>query len=601
MADVTQIQQDSKNSAQSYLNQAEAFLNSIAGYVSQTFPTINVDIPLGIFLTDAYAQTLLTDLKSRRPTSVTLTQAAFPTPATPSLVDASAVPILSIPDLVLNAPTLSLGNAPSALTQTFNKVAPEFKSPDIPARPTFTLPATPTFNPLSVPEVPALDLPIFTASEPIDTVSAPTYTFNWSESDYSSQLLDALKAELLYDIQNGGYGIEVVDERRLWERVRERELANATAKMAELTRIVEGRGLSLPSGAYFAMLGDAQQELIDKNAQASREIAIKKADLYVQNRQFTIQQSQQYEQMYIQYWGFRAERALNAAKAVVQLSIDVFNAQVAKQNLKLEGYKVAASVYETKIRASLAKLEIFKTQVEAARVDAERQRIYVEVYMTQIKAIETLMNAYRVDMEGARIKASIEEAKLNAFKTEIEAYLAQVQAKDSEFKMYTAQIAGEEAKVRLYEAQVRAHATRVAALKARSDIDVQTANLKLENNRLLIEKYRSELQKYLTDIQAYNETNRSTIAKYQADISAYNAESDITGKAMDFNRAIQTTNVELYNRRFDQSLQNARFRFEEAIRTSEFRFKAAEVGANVHTNIGVGFANQLAAIATKAE
>lgn len=604
MSDVTQIQADSKTAADQYIKQAESFLNNIASYVNTTIPVASLPPTLGLFLTETAATQILTELKSRRPTftgSTAIGASAPVSPTAPTLGDPTTPSPLNIPDLTLNPPNLNTINPPAPLNQSFNKAAPEFRSPDMPARPNFTLPAAPVFSPLPLPEVPFVDFPIFTSTEPVDTIVAPTYTFNWSETDYTSTMLTALKAKVLADLQNGGYGIEISDERRLWERTRERELANASSKMAELQRAVEGRSLTLPPGAYFAMLGNAQQELISKTASNSREIAINKAQLYVENRKFTIQQAGDIEKALIQYQGFRSERALNAAKATVELGVAIFNAQVSKQNLKNEAYRIAAQVYEAKIRASVAKLEVFKTQVEAARVDAERQRVYAEVYKIQIEAINSLISAYRVDMEAAKVKADIEQTKLMAFKTEIEGYLALVQAKDTEFKMYTAQLGGEETKVRLYKGQIEAHTSRVQAFKVRSDIDLQTTQIKVENNRILLEKYRADMQRYTTDINAKGEEIRANINKFQGDISLYGAEADVIGKGLDLTRQVQTVNSEIYMKSFDAAVVNAKFQFDTALKANEFRLKAAEMGANIHTNVGVGFANQLAAIATKAE
>jgi hypothetical protein len=600
MATVTEIQSNSSNSATQYINQAEGFLNRIADFTSIQGVTASLGTPL-MFLGDTLVTTALAELRATKPVAPEFSEITVNAPSAPQFLTVEVGAALNVPDLILNAPTLSLGSAPAALTQQFNKTAPEFRAPAMPDRPTYTLPAVPTFTPLATPEIPAVDLPTFTTAEPVDTISAPTYTFQYSEEEYTSELLEALRAKILNDLENGGYGIETTDETRLWERARERELANASAAMAELARSTEAKGYALPPGVYYALMGEAQKALIENTAAASREVAIKRAELFVQNRQFTIQASQQFEQMYIQYVGFRAERALNAAKSLVELGISVYNSHIAKFNLRLEAYRTAAQVYETKIRASIAKLEVFKTQVEAVKLDAERQRIYSEVYATQIKGIETLINIYRTEVDATRVKADIEKVKLDAFKTEIEAYLAQVQAKDVEFKAYTAQLTGEEAKVRLYDSQVRAHATRVAALKAAADVKVSEAELKVQNNRLLVDKYQAEMQRYITDINANSEKVRAQVSRYQGEISAYSAESEATAQGLRLGTEIQKANIELYYKSFQQALENAKFQFEGNLAASKLGLTAAEAGANIHTNLAVGFANQLAAIASKEE
>lgn len=442
-------------------------------------------------------------------------------PARPILTAFTHPDIGTIPEFTMVLPTIALPTAPSTDLPGAPGSAPETTLPALPSKPVFSLPTVPTFAPIAIPEPDAIVIPTFDMVMDFGDIVAPTTSFEWSEAEYTSALLDATRAKILNDIQNGGYGIDEDDERRMWDRARERELLNASVKIEELARTHAARGFTLPPGALYAQEADAQQDLQEKNASLSREIAIKRADMYVENRRFAITTAVQIEDMLIRQAGAIAERALNGARAQVELSVAIFNAQVARYTAKLDAFRAYATAFESRVRGALAAAEVFKTKVEAAQLAVETQRLYADVYRIQLDGVNALMGVYRTDMEAAQIAANIEQIKMQGYRTQVEAYAERVRAKAAEFGMFESQIRGETAKVQVYDASVRAYAARLSGIEAKARVADTVSRTEIAQAGAQLDTYRVDMDAYRTQIGIVSEKIKAAIETYQGQLSAY--------------------------------------------------------------------------------
>lgn len=422
-------------------------------------------------------------------------------PDIPGLGDVQQPSIPTPPSFDDVAPTINVPSVPSNSLPSAPGNSPEFNAPAIPNKPTIALPQVPSLAGIEIPSVPTVDLPAFDATLPIDQLTEPTTSFDFVEHNYSSDILETIKAKLLGDLRNGGYGIEPNDELALWERARERELKAADAAIDEATAQIASRGFILPPGALFHTQQIAEQDALDKASTLNREIALARSDLYLKNRQFVIQQSQNLEAILIQYHGARAERALNAAKAQVEVGISLYNLRVQKFQALLDSYRTQATVYETRIRANLVALESFKAQIEGVRAAIDVQALLVNVYKTQVEAANIGINLYRTEMEAAQIQASVEKLKLEAFRSSVEAYTAQVGAREAEFKMFEAQIRGEISKVEAYKASADAYGAKVGAIKVQAEAQDIIAKTKLAENAQKLDLYRAQIEGFKTEME----------------------------------------------------------------------------------------------------
>ena len=132
------------------------------------------------------------------------------------------------------------------------------------------------------------------------------------------------------------------------------------------------------------------------------------------------------------YHGAVMGRALEAAKALADTGIGYYNAQVARLNLQLDGYKTDAQVFETQVRAAVETVNVYRAQLEAVRVQGEIDRNKIETFRSQVAGVEALIGIYKTTVEAARVKADIEKLKLQAYQESVAAYVAMVQAKSVE-------------------------------------------------------------------------------------------------------------------------------------------------------------------------
>ena len=162
----------------------------------------------------------------------------------------------------------------------------------------------------------------------IQPPEAPITDFTYTDPGYASILRDPLLQKLLLDLVNGGYGIEATDEDALWTRARERETLTYQANVEEIRRQAATSTFPVPQGAMQSQLERAAQDYASKVSSINRDIMLKRSDLYVENRRFTIEKVLASESQSIELYNAVQNRALSAAQTEVQLAIALFDAGV---------------------------------------------------------------------------------------------------------------------------------------------------------------------------------------------------------------------------------------------------------------------------------
>jgi hypothetical protein len=207
---------------------------------------------------------------------------------------------------------------------------------------------------------------------------APDADFTYTDPGYASVLRDPLMQKLLVDLVSGGYGIETTDEEALWQRAREREAAGMNAAVSEALRVSASTGFPLPQGAQQKAVARAQQEYADKISSLNRDIALKRSELYLQSRQFTIEKVLASEQQSIALYNAIQDRAMRIAQLQVELAIGLFNAGVTLFRSQQEA--IIAQV-DTPLRYNQQLLAAYNSDVQAysALVNAVVQEAQVQI------------------------------------------------------------------------------------------------------------------------------------------------------------------------------------------------------------------------------
>lgn len=523
---------------------------------------------------------------------------AVPLPPAPD-VSFTAVDTPSIPEFTRLVPELALPTPPSADLPSA-PVAPSVAEPEIPTAPVVSLPTVPTFTPVTVPLPPSVDIPSFTAGLPAEDFFTPSNTFEWAEEAYASELLDAQKAKLLDNLENGGYGIETADESALWERARERELENARAATESVFAETASRGFPIPPGSSLVALQRAHQELQNRMSEVSREIALKRADLYVENRKFTIQEVRSLEAVLIGFHNSVQERALNAAKTAIEVAVSIYEAQLKRYNARLDAYRTEAQVFESKIRAALSQVEIFRTTMEGKRLEVDVQRQTVELYRAQLNGVESVINIYRAQMEAAGVRAGIERTRIDAFRALIDAYTAQVGARTAQFGMYEAQVRGEIAKVQAFEAEVRAYAARVEGLKSAAEIKLGNLRAETDQARAKADIYRSDIAAGELSLRAQVEVIDTITKRYGIDVQKFQSQLSALAEAYRLQQQRERDARDADFKTADVQLKNAELKFRALQQVIEAKLGAHRIASGYFGPVLAGYVQALQAIVSRA-
>ncbi len=445
--------------------------------------------------------------------------AALATPSAPTLVTTA----IDVPSLDATSPTIVLPAAPSTDVGAAPSGAPSIVEPTIPDAPVITLPTVPTFDELQLPSPPSFQLPAFTAVAPQNLLTPPTAQFAYVDPGYASSLHDPLVVKLLGDLQNGTYGIDPDVESALWFRARDRAAQQAMAEVEEARRAMAATSFPMPQGTMNEAIAQAEQKAQQLLSEANREIGIRRSDLYVEGRKFTIQQVAQYEKIRIDLYNATQERALNFAKATVELGIAVYDATVRNFAAQLEAYKTEASVFSERVRGELAKAELYRTQVEAEKLRVDFNRAKIEMFNAQLAAINSTVELYKSRLAAAEALIRVQAQRIEIFREQVLAYAERVRAKEAEYGIYQAQIKGQLAGLEVYKAQIDAYNARVAGLDAKARIQLQSNEALLQNFRAASQVYSNQLASFERQVSARLDEAKTKGTLYAVDVDAYRA------------------------------------------------------------------------------
>ena len=222
--------------------------------------------------------------------------------------------------------------------------------------PSGVIPAPPTFQFQAPPSV----------VMPVDDLLTPTNSFSYAEGAYDRSLLDPWRAKLLSDLQNGGYGIDTNDEIALLNRTRDREVETMLTRFEEAGRAMASRGFPLPPGELAIQFDRAVQDMQNKVSDTNREIYIDRAKRFVDNRQFTIVQVKEMENILIGFYNAVQERAINVSKLTVQMAIEIYNTILARFKARLE---FANSNWDAQYKLNQIQVELKSTVQQNIQID----------------------------------------------------------------------------------------------------------------------------------------------------------------------------------------------------------------------------------------
>ena len=319
----------------------------------------------------------------------------------------NSVALVEVPQLDKDGTLLSIDNPDGLVINITGAGADAFTRapiPDAPAVATVTAPTPPTSVVLPVPELhdaatltttemvaPAANVPAtptppaFTFDADVDEpdVFIPTHADEASLEMFDTQwdkITDKLagmyadfirryfpnECDYLGHAQHwicdtltkGGTGINPAVERQIWDRDRSRLLAEADRAEQEAMSTFAARGFPMPPGALHGAVRRIRAETRDKLAQASRDVAIKQAEMEVENVRFAVDKA-------LSLYGVVMDAAKNFITAMAtgadtsaQLLPSVTDSQSKLISAANEYYRSRISVEELRLKAATTAAEL---------------------------------------------------------------------------------------------------------------------------------------------------------------------------------------------------------------------------------------------------
>jgi len=513
----------------------------------------------------------------------------FDPPSEPSLRDV-AVPVLpSAPEFTAAKPVLNYPVAPDVLDAQLPS-SPDLEAVLLPDAPTVVLPVEPSLLNIDIPAAPVIDIPTFEFVSPSVPDAPNVGEFSFTEPEYVSSLLSAVKAKLLEWVNGATTGLEPDVEQAMFDRSRSREDAAALREQAEIRRNFATGGFPAPAGAMQAAMQDAVRQTSDKISAINREITIQVAELEQKNRQFAMERSVQLEGVLIEQASGIANRALDAAKTTITVALDLYRTIVARYQAELEGFKIQAMAFETRLKAALASLEVYRGELAGAQLVGELNKQSVMIYSERVRAITAVIEQYKAQLSGAEIISGVNRNTVAIFAEEIRAYGTQVDAKAREYDAYASQLKGEAIKVDVFSAEADAYRSEIGGYE--SLINARTTEKELEfkisqENPMNI--YRAKIDAFKGVVGAEADRVRALSQVYDTDIKKYGATID--GEVQQ-NRS----DVEEYRMRGSLLIEEARTTIQSLLANLQRLTSITSVSAEI-SKAGGSISAQLAASA----
>jgi hypothetical protein len=448
---------------------------------------------------------------------------AFPAITAPDdLALAYVAPVVpgDVPEFDGTVPVIQILNKPDALNATAPGDAPVISDVTLPDAPTVILPDAPTMELISLPTAPTLSLPVWTGTAPDGSdLTAPSIDFSWNEDYYDSTLLNSVSSRLTTMLA-GGTGLPPSIEQAIWDRGRAREDVIARKATQEAYEEFAARGFALPTGALAGRVAEVWQKNREAGSTYSRDVAVKQAELEIENLKYSVTTGIQLEGQLMTYAGQYAQRALEAAKTTVEMAINIFNAQVSLYNAQLQAYQTEATVYKELIQAESLRLEQYRTEIEAQKLIGDINMQAIQIYKTRIDALMAAVALYTAELEGVKTAVEVDRVRIEGFRATVEAYKATVEAKTSEYQAWSESIKGEATKVSIYEAQARTYGTLVDAYKTGEMVKIENMKAQLDSNEVLVKAFSAEVD-YLA------EQVKAAVAQVSTEVQIYDGQAKV--------------------------------------------------------------------------
>lgn len=485
-----------------------------------------------------------------------------------------------------SAPPFSPGSKPDPLDVDRPGSAPTVDPVEFPDPLTVTMPVLPELVDLTLPPVPTITLPTFDATAPEVDFLPPSENFGHTLQPFDSTMLTATQAKI-EEMLGGGTGLPAAIETALRERAYADVDRQELTAVQQVTEDFASRGFTEPNGVLADRLLQIRQTSQGERNKLSRDIYIRADEVERENLRFAVTQGVALTQILIGLHIREQELLLDINKFALQVSIDIFNARVTLFNAEVSAYNTFAQVYREKIQAELAKVELYKAQIEAERAKGEINEQRVRLFEQLIRGVLAEVEVFTQRVAAAKARVEANTAVFEGYRTEVQAYAEHVRAHALEWDGFRASVDAEIGKARVYEIAVGAYGTRVNAINAQNNVEIEKSRARTAIELGKVEGYKAKLSAQVAKVQAAAAYAGAIVSVGDANARIYGAAGSIAAAAS-----------EAATRQFQAGVETARAEADINIKNAELNITAINQSAAllVETKKGAAqAATQLAA------
>lgn len=574
------------NTQQGYANSARVSALETLTRLGEWTPTLQFDTPppdSPVFDTAALDGPF--DLPEITPTSFGgISINITPAPGLEDVRDPGAIDILPF---LPSIDGLNIPNAPEPVAAWLVPESPELADVNIPAAPVIDKPVFPSLTQIEIPEFEFPTLPTFDAQSPEFEGTVFDAVINWVDVPFDPTILEAA-TDKVRSMMDGASGLTEEIEQALWDRDANRIDAAAAQETSEVYQDFASRGFSVPQGSTLARVDEIRKTAMLEKSKSSRDIAIRMAEMGVDNVKWAAEQSVAIDTLVFNVWNATAQRSFDMARAELDAKLSLYNAQVQLFNARQSAYSVEAQIYKVNIDAQLATIEVFKAQLEGELAKGQLNEQKVRIYGEQIRALLADVEVYKAVMQGAGLQSDVNRNKIETFKVQVQAFAEQIRADKTRFDAYESQVKGELGKAQILDAEARAYNSYVSGQSTIADIGIKQAETDIRNNELILRQYTAQLEGEKAQIMGQVEQIKASSGAYIADTQRYSAMAG--AQEAKFKVQVAAKEAEL---RTGISLYEAEIRkyvadMELAIRTAQIQLEALKSTGQVASTIAAG-------------
>lgn len=525
-----------------------------------------------------------------RPTAPTLNPNDYrvsqpESPGLPPAFDARTPDLGVLPTFDEAPPVLAFGAKPTAPNVAMPIAPARPFMPAMPEPPDWSTPEEVTLLGLNLPQMPDVQLPTFTSQHP----NLPAFNLQdnfgaFEPEAYVSTLMDKIESRVSTWMQ-GQEALPAAIEQALFGRGRARIEVERLAAEEQTYDDFSARGFTAPNGLLTSRIDAIRQGAQNQKAEFNRDAMLKSFDEALANMRLAVQSGIQWEGVKINLHMEEQRLVLQSVSYLRDTSIAMLNARVAYFNAEIAGYQVDGQLFETRLKAELAKLDLLRAQIEAEKLKGDLNEQTVRMYQAQWESVRTMAQFYGERVNAVKVQIEAQKAPIEIFEAEVRAFETVWSAHAKEWDGYRASVEGETAKAQLYKVMSDAFASRTDGVVRMGGLQMDQERLRIQQHGQTLEQYQAQLQRVdqlvkleESRLSAVSQRDRSAADIYRARADVEQAASAAADRQFQSGLAAARADV-------DVQLEEARIRSGENVQLQGLVLEALRTLATVFSQL----------------